>query len=63
VSPVRRRAVPREWREEHHELDVYSRYYAGGAVRGSRVYRAGGRARAGSGSVSAPIVTTWTALT
>lgn len=43
----RRRPVPREWRDVHHDLDLRSRYYSRGAIRGSRVYRAGGRCSCG----------------
>jgi hypothetical protein len=38
----RRKPVPREWRENNHWLNQHTRYYGGGAIRGSRTYRSGG---------------------
>lgn len=38
---IRRKPVPREWREQYHELDVSS-HVAGGRVRGVTPYRARG---------------------
>lgn len=42
----RRRSVPEAFRDLH-DLSVHSRYYSRGAVRGSRVYRAGGTCSCG----------------
>lgn len=44
---TRRRPVPKAWREHNHWLYVSSHYYAQGAIRGSRVYRARGRCSCG----------------
>lgn len=44
---TRRRPVPREWREEHHELDLHNHRY--GHVRGGgATYRSGGRCACGA---------------
>lgn len=47
MATTKRRPVPREWREEHHDLDVHS-HSAGSAAYGrGRVYRARGKCSCG----------------
>lgn len=48
MTTWRRRPVPRAWRDEHHELHVYSRYWSQGAIQGQRVFRAGGECSCGA---------------
>lgn len=43
----RRSPVPREWREEHHQLDVRSHVAGGGWGGHSRTYRARGKCSCG----------------
>lgn len=47
VSEIRRKPVPRAWRDEHHRLTQRTGYHSGGAIRGSRVYRSGGMCSCG----------------
>lgn len=47
TSSGRRRPVPREWREEHHSLDVRSHIAGGGWGGWDRTYRARGRCACG----------------
>jgi hypothetical protein len=39
---IRRKPVPRAWRDLNHDLSQRTRYWSGGAIRGSRTYRSGG---------------------
>ena len=45
---VRRRRVPREWRDQHHRLSVSSHIAGGGWGGWGRVYRARGTCRCGA---------------